>query len=333
MYLMDSLAKTAALTLDSGRHGNPVLSIFGDMTHRMQGAPRFLFDNPSIAAAVEITLGRPLVMLQAMEHVRVPYPVMWVEWDERGRDRLRELEGQVVDALRPLPSRLGFLVEAEEGSGGRRGCVTWVWMTRDVPIDIPNVGAISAYFDLDSRIKQPDERSESFMAGNLAQTWKDNPVQLEALIDIWRTANHRPSPWGERYLESTESVFGDYETRWAMAMADVYGEYIIIWAIVLMLTASRQAVEYRPVDRTKINKARTKRRESLLFDHTEVVMHINRQPQAGEQFRSPLAYTRKSPRIHMVSRYLARRGDKHWIVEPYVRGSGETINRHIHVRG
>jgi hypothetical protein len=331
MYLMDSLAKTADRTRQQGMHRNPVLSIYADMTRRMQGAPRFLMDNPSIAAAVEITLGRPLVMLQAMEHVRMPYPVMWVEWDESGRDRLREIEEQVVDALRPLPKRLGFLVEADEG--GRTGCVTWVWATRDIPLDIPNVAAITAYFDLDSRTNQPEERIESFMAGNLAQSWKDNPIQLKALMDIWRTADHRPSPWGKQYLDSVNPIVSDPEMRFAMAMADVYGEYIIIWAIMLMLTASRQAVEYRPVDRTKINKARTKRRESLLFDHTEVVMHINRQPQAGEQFRSPLAYTRKSPRIHMVSRYLARRGDKHWIVEPYVRGSGETINRHIHVKG
>jgi hypothetical protein len=47
----------------------------------------------------------------------------------------------------------------------------------------------------------------------------------------------------------------------------------------------------------------------------------------------PLGYLRKSPRVHLVSSYLARRGDKHWIVEPYWRGSGDVIHRQTHVRG
>ena len=100
----------------------------------------------------------------------------------------------------------------------------------------------------------------------------------------------------------------------------------------LLLTSSRKAVDYRPVDRSKLNRVRSKKHEALLFDHTEVTLHINQQELAGKP-GMPLSYQRKSPRIHIVSRYLNRRGDKHWIVEPFLRGQGEWPQRHVHVKG
>jgi hypothetical protein len=125
---------------------------------------------------------------------------------------------------------------------------------------------------------------------------------------------------------------GNPAERYAHCLADVYGEYIEIWSVMMLLTASRKAVDYRPVDRGRLNKSRRKKHEVPLLDHTEVILHITRPGMAGP-VRAPLGYSRKSPRIHMVSRYLARRGDKHWIVEPYLRGSGSPVERHIHVRG
>jgi hypothetical protein len=34
----------------------------------------------------------------------------------------------------------------------------------------------------------------------------------------------------------------------------------------------------------------------------------------------------------MVSSYLNRRNDKHWVVQPFMRGSGDIIHRQINVR-
>ena len=46
----------------------------------------------------------------------------------------------------------------------------------------------------------------------------------------------------------------------------------------------------------------------------------------------PLSYQRKSPRIHIVSRYLNRQGDKHSDRQPFLRGQGKWPQRHMHVK-
>jgi len=328
MYLMDSIARIAAdptVTLDE-----PILWIFPDLYRRMAGAPRFLLDLAATQASVELTLGRPRILLDALAHVRVPYPVMWVEWEESGRDRLRrEFGDDGITPDRPLPDRIGFLLETEEG--GRKGTATWAWSQSQ--IDVPHVAPITAYFDLDSRfIETRSDRMAAYEDGALINLWRDNPVQLTALTRIWETVHHKPSEWGEEFF-ALMAQSGRHDMRYLINSnyCDVVGEYIDIWAIILLLTASRPTVEYRPVDRTKINKIRTRKRESPLLDHTEVVMHLHGNRTVNGAARS--TYARKSPRIHYVSSYLARRGDKHWLVQPYVRGSGKWVARHTHVKG
>jgi hypothetical protein len=197
---------------------------------------------------------------------------------------------------------------------------------------VPHVAPITAYFDLDSRfVETRSDRLAAFQTGALINLWKENPVQLKALYDIWETVHHKPSEWGKEFFAIM--VEGGHDIRYLLHSnyADVVGEYIDIWAIVLLLTASRPTVTYRQIDRTKINKVRTRKREAPLLDHTEVVMHLHGNRAVNGAPRS--TYARKSPRIHYVSSYLARRGDKHWLVQPYVRGSGKWVTRHTHVKG
>jgi hypothetical protein len=331
---MDTIADAAMLVRGTKMPDDPLLKIFPQIDQKLRGTPRYLLDEHAIHTAVELTLGRPKVLLEAMRHLRIPYPRIWVEWPESGRAKLRETFGEqgYVGPDRPLPKRLGFFLECTDDSG-RRGMATWCWTSpehEELSGDFPNIGAISPFFDLDARLEQPSERIAGFLRGNLARMWKDHPIQLEALFDIWRTAQHGPSEWGFEYCSILEQQ-GRLNDHLGMMWADVYGEYIIIWAIMLLLTSSRKTVEYRAVDRSRINKLRQKRKQFLLWDHTEVTMHLGQQHAVGQR-RQPLGFTRKSPRIHMVSSYLNRRNDKHWVVMPFMRGSGDIIHRQINVR-
>jgi hypothetical protein len=328
MYLMDEIAATAfKVTPDDW--AEPILRIFPDLVERMRATPRFLLDEHVIRAAIELSLGRPTVFREAMRHLRVPHKRLWVEWQETSRDTLRrrlQEDKKEPDPLRPIPERLGFLVEAEPG--GRRGVVTWAWTFSEQEqqekgmLGFPNIAPYEVHFDLDATIPQASALEAGLSVAGLARMWQDNPVQAEALRDVWRTAEHRPSAWGKyllsRYDAQTQRFF----------LADIYGEYIGIWAILLLLTASRPTVEYRPVSRAKLNKAR--KGKPALMDHTEVTMHITHKV-ASQVQRAPLGYLRKPPRIHLVSSYLARRGDKHWLVNSYTRGSGTTVERHVRV--
>src|SRR4051812_13385786 len=167
-YLMDDIKKIATAVRAEGAAQDPVLGVFPDLADRLQLAPRYLLDNATIHASVELTLGRPKILLEALNHLRVPYRALWCEWEEAGRHKLRETFNYgPEDPFRPLPTRLGFLIET--APGGRAGQVTWVWNGKD--LDFPNIAPISAFFDLDQRIKQPPERILAFLRGNLAQLW------------------------------------------------------------------------------------------------------------------------------------------------------------------
>ena len=174
------------------------------------------------------------------------------------------------------------------------------------------------------RIPQEFGLLEGLKNATLGQLWKDSPVQLEALCDIWRTARHVPSAWGSRWLNH----YGKGAERFFLS--DIFGELIGVYAILLILTASRPTVEYKSVDQSKINKVRAKKRVSLLFDHIEVTMNTKYKTVQQRQ-GSPLNHARKSPRIHVVSSHLVVHNGHHSIVQPYIRGSGDTVERHIKV--
>jgi hypothetical protein len=354
MLLMDTINATAHLVLTSQAHSrNPVLSAFPDLMRRLTGTPRFLFDNAAIGTAVELTLGRPKILREALTNLRVPYPRMWVEWEEAGRKKLRDRFESANDL--PLPQRVGYLLECDDA--GRRGTITWLWTSSNTDVlrlgkfDCPCVAPIQAEFDLDREFDVPQHLIEGLLRANLGQLWGENPVQRQALLDIWRVAEHKPSAWGEKYLldiyklgqmglgahaylgGSHTSVNSpeDFARFVAVQYADVFGELIQAWATLLMLTASRPIIEREHVSMTKLNKIRRKKNEPLLCDHTRVTLHIKARPQGPVIERGPLGYARKSPRIHLVSSYLARRGERHWIVQPYMRGRGETIHRRTRV--
>jgi hypothetical protein len=336
MYLMDHIVESSHIARRRRMINHPVMSIFPYLEDKLKGCPRFLFDEDSIHTAVELTLGRPKVLREAMQHLTIPYPRMWIEWPEAGREKLRKTFS--IDAFehpnRPLPTRLGFLLEANET--GRKGMVTWAWtnhfITKNEP---PNVCPISPFFDLDfdySKLTAP-YFVKSFLDANLANIWKDNPIQLNALLSIWSTSYHKPSKWGNEFLQlpSAISPFQSQDERVANFYADVYGEYIMIWSCLMLLTSSKKIIELEHVDMSKLNRVRRLTNKPLKLDHTIVSLHIHDNVHVHTQ-GVPLGFTRKSPRIHMVSSYLARRGDKHWIVMPYWRGKGEVISRHVKVK-
>jgi hypothetical protein len=269
---------------------------------------------------------------------------MWVEWDETGRNRLREVLyphqkwaqdlSQQVLADKPIPTRVGFLLECEDNSL-RRGKVVWLWYRKDAKLaDVPNVGPFSPHFDLDKQfpLQHPPL--------TLSRFWKDHPIQTRALNSIWQTAEHLPyGDWGSHV--ASEYLHTEQERE--ESLADVYGEYIMVWTILLLLTSSRKIVNLEPVSLQKLNKARLRRNEIPRLDYTLVNLYIDpsslalsnaqRPTRAMEGVaRGPLLHPRKPPRIHMVSSYLARRGSKHWVVHPYWRGSGKVISRHTYVK-
>jgi hypothetical protein len=341
-YLIDDVAGTAAM-VRALRRQDKVLAIYPQLVEKLTGAPRFLFDDAATRTVVELTLGRPKIMLDALRDFSVPYPALWVEWPEEARKKIRDVFPGLNDGINdmtPLPQRVGFFIETDET--GRRGQITWLWnggnaevtkeLIRQMGAPVPNVAPISPYFDFD-RVHER-QHTESFLRNNLVKYWADNPIQLESLYGIWQTADHRFSPWGKNYIASMLQYVGEkeLEKRVPYMWSDVYGEYVVALAAMMLLTSSRRIVTYKRVDRAKQNKLRRLRKQAPLMDHTEVTLFVGETHATGQR-RQPLGYARKSPRVHMVSAYLNHRGGKSWVVAPFFRGTGETIHRRVQVRG
>jgi hypothetical protein len=333
MYLMDRIVETSHEVRKRNSVDHPLMGVFPYLEDRLKGCPRFLFNNDSINTAVELTLGRPKVLREIMSFIRIPYPVMWIEWHESGRAKLRETfntdDDPIESPSRPLPTRIGFLLECDET--GRKGMATWAWTnTHLTDHDPPNIAPISPFFDLDGYFKQDQTREKNFLKANLGAMWKDNAVQEKALLSIWETAQHAPNEWGSKFIRHAK--YDKHGNLINNFYADIYGEYIMIWSIMILLTSSRTILNYEKIDNTKWNKARVKQGKAPRLDHTMTTLHISEEVRMHQK-GTPLGFTRKSPRIHMVQSYPSHRGNKHWVVMPYWRGKGEIISRHVKVKG
>jgi hypothetical protein len=330
---MDNITAYSHAVREQNKINHPVLKIFPFLEDKFQGCPKFLFDENSIHTAVELTLGRPKVLRDIMNYIRIPYPKIWIEWPEAGRQKLRDTlaPNEKYNPSRPLPTKIGFLIEADEA--GRKGIVTWVWTNLSLgEDDPPNVCPISQFFDLDKKFPQDPRHFNNFLQANLASIWKEKPIQVEALKDIWRTSVHKPSDWGAGYINFYGTKPG-YNDQFMLdnLYADVYGEYIMVWSVMILLTSSKKILDLKEIDYGKLNVARQIKGKSPLANHTRCTLYINRERKIMQP-TGPLGYTRKSPRIHLVSSFPVTRGNKHWVVQPYWRGKGEVISRHIHVK-
>src|SRR5688572_8313347 len=223
MYLMDAVLKTCSLFGEAARKELTIQGYLA-LAGKLQGTPRYLLDSAACRTAVEISLGRPKIIREAMTHIHIPYSRLWVEWDDTDRQQLREKLGQAREytEMRPMPGRVGFLLEVEEG---RRGSATWAWSTPG-GTDIPNIGPVRPHFDLD-QIFSFEQHTAGFLKGNLARFWEDSPVQLEALFDIWRTSRHTPDAWASAFW----SKMADPRLAASLSYSDVVGEYIMILAV------------------------------------------------------------------------------------------------------
>jgi hypothetical protein len=94
-------------------------------------AERFNLDEDVMAAAFNVAKSRPSSLLAAYPLCRLPYPTMWIEWECDARSAF------VDDATpdRPMPWRMGCLIEDAGLGSNQAGVMTWLWAHRPKPGD------------------------------------------------------------------------------------------------------------------------------------------------------------------------------------------------------
>lgn len=332
MLLMDMVTLAAHRAREADIANDPTLRLYCRLAEKLNPAhgpipPRYVLDKNATMIATELSLGRPKVLNDIVHRTIVPYSQMWVEWEDSARKILRERfrQHEMLDIIRPYPARMGFFIETDP-KNLRRGKVTWAWSAKDNAVDLPNVSPVTAHFDLDADLGlDPQLRQHPL---TIAEPWRDNPEQYTALHKIWHTVRH--------HFEEQAYPFALTQFDRDLIYADVVGEYLMVFLVLLLLTSARKAVELRPVDLSRLNKARAKAKKTALLNHHIVHLYYGDRNQKSTPVmaRGPLGYSRKSPRVHLVSSYPAVRAGKPTIVMGHPRGYGSSgVSRTTHVHG
>jgi len=123
MRLADQIAAVCGTDLDLD-------DIMTKLASGIARAQRFKIDDDVARAAVGVVRSKPSSLVAALPLCRLPYPVMWLEWDcasmlgTRGNER---------DEDAPTPQKMGVLIEALSNDQLQVGQMTWAWVHADRP--------------------------------------------------------------------------------------------------------------------------------------------------------------------------------------------------------
>lgn len=265
-------------------------------THRLAGVGskadairrcelRFILDDIASLECMNLVTGSNDGLLDPRNDLlRLPATQFWVEW--LGMRQFGDLP------------RVGALVKSS--LDGLRGCVTGYW--QDEHGRAVTMG-MSVGFDLAER-RRKDASLVTFRHGSYEHL---NPLFECAYLDI--------DPCWATYLCSQQTrPFKEI----VQAFANGSWYYLpFVFAFAAMLN-SKDVVDQRPSDLSRLNSARLRRGREALLDHIEVRMKLGRSGAAVT--RSPVASTRCTPRLHHVRGHFVRRDGKTFWRSSHLRG-------------
>jgi hypothetical protein len=316
---------------------------FTKLVPDMKDAQCFVMSSDVTAAVEEVCMSKPSSMLGALQHMRVPYPRMWVEWEPDSRSKL------VHHNDKPAPKRMGCFIMTDKH--GNRGTAVYMWEHRllDVPaeeeITLDPFGIIFDWSDGQEEpvmvqyariIGMPIERPtwekkytqnrEAFKEGLLrGSKWRklvnfdkelDAYMTLEkcsAIIPLSYCKTLFESEVGHRLLRPGKKMYEDF-------MEDLEGEFAYTEAFLLLLNSKNTPIEQKRDDFTRLNKARAKNRKRPLKEF--ITTHLRVSKVVGNRAAS-MGMSREAARLHLVrGHFKTKKSGVYWW-SPHVRGGNE----------
>jgi hypothetical protein len=216
------------------------------------------------------------------KNFRVPAESMWLEWTGPG-------------------SRIKFGVLLEASRSGRSGVIQSFWQNGDGA----DAAQISIHFDFD-HIAVPG--TNSFPLSTLLPRSYDIDDYLTIRVD---------DLWYDYFSHTSQSVIESVRQCVSSVVFDSYRLFAFS-----RIMSSRINMKRNPVDRSKLNIARSKSRKRPLLDHVELSMDINQSPAAISRGSSARATTR----LHVVRGHLVRRNNNIFWRSTHLRGDGSALH-------
>lgn len=245
-------------------------------------------------AAVADALGSDYgSLVRAFPFCRLPYPNVWIELAAADRPNFMAAEMQ-APGFQGRPRRVGFLCSAT-----RSDLAAWrahlFWTLRDTPVPShadmprgPSGAAMAMNFDMLNvldpateadlvKIKR-DLRPDVFINIPNHPGW--DHASSSVRLAMLRHTHPAPPDWGlpevASYLRNLHEVEEAYDLIAQLARSDWAGEVAYLLAVIGLMNA-RNATETTPSNLIKLNRARSKRGERLLFEHHVLKIHTRQQ--------------------------------------------------------
>jgi hypothetical protein len=275
---------------------------------------RFVLGDDLTRASAELAFADGAQLAECMDLLRIPAPLMWVEWSDEVHQKVIHDTGSAADFDAAAPGRrVGVLLRAS--SDGQRALARtfWVGAAAADHSDV-TLSPLETHIDLRGEFTEPSDIGGILNGGFAGITDPANPA-MASLLDHVRF--RFDDTWGAYYRAAASDPEAQRHVVHA-TLAAVARDVPLLLAFFLLLSA-KDATRSIPISRAAINRKRQAHGRWGLLDHVEVRASLDAVHEPD--FRAVEIDGRQSPRLHHVRGHLVRRDDRVFWRTPHLRGS------------
>ena len=318
MRLLDLVAQTREpLVILPRTPGGQAVRVRGpnDFARTVVECPlRFVIADDLTRASAELAFADGDRLANCLDLLRIPAPLLWVEWNDAVHQRVI-CECGVVRQQDPdaRGRRVGVLLRASADGRSAMARTFWTVGAADGQCEA-QMSPMETCIDLDGRFS-PTVDPDAMLKGYYASvTHRDDA----GIADLLQRVRYR---FDDQWLRYYSAVTPDAHERRDIArasLAAVAHDTPLLLAFFLLLNA-RGATRRMPVARGILNRKRLERDRAPLLDHVEVHASLPEMPVA--QVEHATDAFRRSPRLHHVRGHLVRREDRVFWRTAHLRGN------------
>jgi hypothetical protein len=265
-------------------------------------------------ASAELAFADGAQLADCMDLLRIPAPLMWVEWNDEVHQKVIHDTGSVADFDAAAPGRrVGVLLRASPDGQRALGRTFWVGAAAGDHSDV-TLSPLETHIDLRGEFAEPSEIGRILQGGFAGITDPANPA-MACLLDHVRF--RFDDSWGAYYRAAATDPEAQHHVVHA-TLAAVARDVPLLLAFFLLLSA-KDATRSIPISRVAINRKRQAHGRWALLDHVEVRASLDAVHEPD--LRAPEIDGRQSPRLHHVRGHLVRRDNRVFWRTPHLRGS------------
>jgi hypothetical protein len=317
MRLLDRLAHSQTplvLSLDGSLHRQFEVTGSKDFASLITECPlRFVLADDLTRASAELAFADGARLTDCLDLLRMPAPLMWVEWNDEVHNRVIHETGSAA-AFDPAASgrKAGVLLRSDKS--GSRAVLRTFWSEGPREDAEVVVSPLETHLDLRGGFPGAAD-SATMLSGGFGRITDGLDRSMSILLD------HVRFRFDDRWLAYYRTAASDSHAQHDVvhrSLAAVARDTPFLLGFLLLLTA-KDATRTIAISRDLINRKRLAHGRQALLNHIEVSACLEAIDKADRTGAGLIG--RRSPRLHHVRGHLVRRADKVFWRIPHLRGN------------